>query len=143
MSPSAACFKRSKKNQATEPRGTNLSAVQVSLPWPSGADREIGRRRAQTRDLGARAPVARGSILANRTTLGEVDGAAVSGEEPLAFVGQAPAEVLAFDLGVTVCATAAGERDWILRGGGVLLVRLGRISGSFTVNRKHGLVFVR
>jgi hypothetical protein len=42
--------------------------------------------------------VARGSISVNRTTLAEGDGAAVSGEERLAFVGKAPAEILAFDL---------------------------------------------
>jgi quercetin 2,3-dioxygenase len=42
--------------------------------------------------------VARGSISVNRTTLAEGDGAAVSGEELLAFVGKAPAEILAFDL---------------------------------------------
>jgi redox-sensitive bicupin YhaK (pirin superfamily) len=42
--------------------------------------------------------VARGSILVNRTTLAEGDGAAVSGEERLAFVGKAPAGMLAFDL---------------------------------------------
>jgi redox-sensitive bicupin YhaK (pirin superfamily) len=42
--------------------------------------------------------VARGSISVNRTTLAEGDGAAVSGEERLACVGEAPAEILAFDL---------------------------------------------
>jgi quercetin 2,3-dioxygenase len=42
--------------------------------------------------------VARGSISVNGTPLGEGDGAAVSGEERLAFAGREPAEVLVFDL---------------------------------------------
>ena len=42
--------------------------------------------------------VARGSVSVNGTALGEGDGAAVSGEESLSFVGQAGAEVLMFDL---------------------------------------------
>jgi redox-sensitive bicupin YhaK (pirin superfamily) len=42
--------------------------------------------------------VARGSISVNGAALGEGDGAAVSGEERLVFVGQEPAEILVFDL---------------------------------------------
>jgi redox-sensitive bicupin YhaK (pirin superfamily) len=42
--------------------------------------------------------VARGSVSVNGIGLGEGDGAAVSGEDRLAFVGQQAAEVLVFDL---------------------------------------------
>ena len=42
--------------------------------------------------------IARGSIAVNGTALGEGDGAAVSGEERLAFVGYEAAEILVFDL---------------------------------------------
>lgn len=42
--------------------------------------------------------IARGSATVNGTGLGEGDGAAVSGEDHLAFVGQQAAEVLVFDL---------------------------------------------
>jgi redox-sensitive bicupin YhaK (pirin superfamily) len=42
--------------------------------------------------------VARGSVSVNGSALGEGDGGAVSGEDPLAFIGQQPAEVLVFDL---------------------------------------------
>jgi redox-sensitive bicupin YhaK (pirin superfamily) len=44
------------------------------------------------------AHVARGSVSLNGTTLGEGDGAAVSGEEQLQLVGRQAAEVLVFDL---------------------------------------------
>ena len=37
-------------------------------------------------------------ISVNGTTLGEGDGAAVSGEDRLRFLGRQPAEVLVFDL---------------------------------------------
>jgi redox-sensitive bicupin YhaK (pirin superfamily) len=42
--------------------------------------------------------VARGSVSVNGTALGEGDGAAVSGEDRLAVVGQQAAQVLVFDL---------------------------------------------
>jgi redox-sensitive bicupin YhaK (pirin superfamily) len=42
--------------------------------------------------------VANGSVSVNGTRLGEGDGAAVSGEDRLAFVGERPAEILVFDL---------------------------------------------
>jgi hypothetical protein len=42
--------------------------------------------------------VARGAVSLNGTGLGEGDGAAVSGEDHLVFVGQRAAEILAFDL---------------------------------------------
>jgi redox-sensitive bicupin YhaK (pirin superfamily) len=42
--------------------------------------------------------VARGSVTLNGTRLDEGDGAAVSGEERLQFLGQEPAELLVFDL---------------------------------------------
>jgi redox-sensitive bicupin YhaK (pirin superfamily) len=42
--------------------------------------------------------VARGAVSVNGTTLGEGDGAAVSGEGRLAFVGVRPAEIVVFDL---------------------------------------------
>jgi len=42
--------------------------------------------------------IARGSATVNGTGLGEGDGAAVSGEDRLAFAGQQAAEVLVFDL---------------------------------------------
>lgn len=42
--------------------------------------------------------VARGSVSLNGTLLHEGDGAAVSSEESLQFIGQQPAEVLVFDL---------------------------------------------
>lgn len=42
--------------------------------------------------------VARGAVSVNGTTLGEGDGAAVSGEGRLAFVGVRPAEIMVFDL---------------------------------------------
>ncbi len=42
--------------------------------------------------------IARGSVSVNGTGLGEGDGAAVTGEDRLAFVGQQAAEVLVFDL---------------------------------------------
>ena len=42
--------------------------------------------------------VARGSVSLNGTTLQEGDGAAVSGEEKLSFLGERDAEVLVFDL---------------------------------------------
>ena len=43
--------------------------------------------------------VARGAVSVNGTALGEGDGAAVSGEEDLLFLGRQAAEVLLFDLG--------------------------------------------
>jgi redox-sensitive bicupin YhaK (pirin superfamily) len=42
--------------------------------------------------------VARGAVSVSGTRLGEGDGAAVSGEERLTFVGERPSEVLVFDL---------------------------------------------
>jgi redox-sensitive bicupin YhaK (pirin superfamily) len=42
--------------------------------------------------------VARGAVSVNGTSLGEGDGAAVSGEERLAFAGERPSEILVFDL---------------------------------------------
>ena len=42
--------------------------------------------------------VARGSVDVNGTLLREGDGASVSGEDRLRFIGQGPAEVLVFDL---------------------------------------------
>ena len=59
----------------------------------------------ESRDLRLRAGrhawihVARGAVSLNGSPLGEGDGAAVSGEERLSFVGREPAEVLVFDLG--------------------------------------------
>ena len=47
---------------------------------------------------GAWIHVARGSVDVNGTLLREGDGAAVSGEDRLRFIGQGPAEVLVFDL---------------------------------------------
>jgi redox-sensitive bicupin YhaK (pirin superfamily) len=47
---------------------------------------------------GAWIHVARGSVDVNGTLLREGDGAAVSGEDRLRFLGQGPGEVLAFDL---------------------------------------------
>jgi quercetin 2,3-dioxygenase len=47
---------------------------------------------------GAWVHVARGSVDVNGTLLREGDGAAVSGEDRLRFLGQGPAEVLVFDL---------------------------------------------
>jgi redox-sensitive bicupin YhaK (pirin superfamily) len=42
--------------------------------------------------------VARGAVAVNGIRLGEGDGAAVSGEERLAFVAERPSEILVFDL---------------------------------------------
>jgi quercetin 2,3-dioxygenase len=42
--------------------------------------------------------IARGSVSVNGTTLGEGAGAAISGEEKLAFLGERDAEMLVFDL---------------------------------------------
>jgi redox-sensitive bicupin YhaK (pirin superfamily) len=47
---------------------------------------------------GAWIHVARGSVDVNGTLLREGDGAAVSGEDRLRFIGQGPGEVLVFDL---------------------------------------------
>jgi quercetin 2,3-dioxygenase len=59
-----------------------------------GERRELSLRRSHH----AWIHVARGSVSVNGTALGEGDGAAVSGEDRLAVVGQQAAEVLVFDL---------------------------------------------
>lgn len=42
--------------------------------------------------------VARGAVAVNGETLGQGDGAALSGEQPMKIIGRQPAEVLLFDL---------------------------------------------
>jgi redox-sensitive bicupin YhaK (pirin superfamily) len=61
---------------------------------PAGERRELRLRPGRH----AWVHLARGAASVNGTPLREGDGAAVSGEESLAFVGQEPAEVLVFDL---------------------------------------------
>lgn len=61
---------------------------------------DAGERRERTLGPGRQAwvHVARGSVSLNGAALREGDGAAVSAEETLAFLGQGEAEVLVFDL---------------------------------------------
>ena len=61
---------------------------------------EAGERRELAVRPGRQAwvHVARGSVSVNGTVLREGDGAAVSAEETLAFLGEREAEVLVFDL---------------------------------------------
>ena len=61
---------------------------------PAGQRRELRLRPGRH----AWVHVARGAASLNGTALGEADGAAVSGEDTLAFTAQEPAEVLVFDL---------------------------------------------
>jgi hypothetical protein len=62
---------------------------------------DAGERRAFSLRPGRHAwvHVARGAVSLNGTGLGEGDGAGVSAETGLEFLGQEPAEVLLFDLG--------------------------------------------
>jgi redox-sensitive bicupin YhaK (pirin superfamily) len=60
----------------------------------AGEERELRVRRSRH----AWIHVARGAVAVNGTRLGEGDGAAVSGEDRLAFVAERPSELLVFDL---------------------------------------------
>jgi redox-sensitive bicupin YhaK (pirin superfamily) len=66
--------------------------------WVTRLDPGRGRAFEQRSGRHAWIHVARGSVSVNGTTLREGDGAAVSGERRLDFLGQQAAEVLVFDL---------------------------------------------
>ena len=66
--------------------------------WVTLLGKDERRELALAPGRGAWVHVARGSVDLNGTLLREGDGAAVSGEDRLRFLGQGPGEVLVFDL---------------------------------------------
>jgi len=79
-------------------RDGSLQVQQDVDLWMSLIGKDEGREFRHRPGRHAWIHVARGSVSVNGTALREGDGAAVSGEDRLAFLGQKPAEVLVFDL---------------------------------------------
>jgi len=81
-----------------EGRDGTIQVQQDVDVWVALLDKGERRELPLAPGRGAWIHVARGSVEVNGTLLREGDGAAVSGEDRLRFLGQGPGEVLVFDL---------------------------------------------